>query len=303
MAEFRKYALYYAALGMKVLLLAPGRKTTLIPRDRDQAVRMGFKKPGAGVKDATDDPDTIEEWADLYPNANIGIAMGKSSGGIFGLDIDTRVAGAEEVLNELIRKHGPLPRAPLVRTRSGGWHMYLDGGDAPDDFKKKLMKHVPDATGKMKSVATGLEVKWTGGYLVAPPSYIAPGAEPDGIGGSYTWVRPPVGPNLPKVPNWLWGVFQLKPRPKGTRSQVQGYRDGSEPTRLVRLVKEVKANGPGSGNRDSILYWAAQRALEEVMQGYYSARSACDALFAAGLSIGQSEFEVCRALRDLGKRC
>ena len=110
------------------------------------------------------------------PNANLGIAMGKPSGSIFGFGIDTRVPGAEDELKELIRKHGQLPRAPLVRTRSGGWHLYLDGSDAPADFKKKLMKRVPGEGGKCKSVATGLEIKWTGGYLVAPPSHIDPGS-------------------------------------------------------------------------------------------------------------------------------
>jgi len=300
MAEFGKYALLYASFGWKVLPLAPGRKTTLIPRDPDQAARMGFKKPGTGVNDATDDTDIIEEWADLCPNANIGIAMGKSSGGIFGFDIDTRVAGAEGVLKELIRRHGPMPKAPLVRTRSGGWHMYLDGG-APADFKKKLMKVVPSEDGRMKSMPTGLEVKWTGGYLVAPPSHIAPGAEPDGIGGSYTWVRPPVGPNLPKVPKWLWRVFERDPPPKRAWSRFPRNGEVGAPAKLAALVKAVEANGPGSANRDGILFWAAQRAIEETAEGHYSPRSAYDALFAAGLSIGQPHFEVRRALRDLGK--
>ncbi len=258
MGDFRKYALFYASLGWKVLPLAPGRKTTLIPRDADRAAGMGFYGPGAGVHDATDDIDTIERWADICPNANIGIAMGKPSGSIFGFDVDTRVAGAEDLLTELVRKHGELPRAPLVRTRSGGFHLYLDGSDAPADFKKKLMKRVPGEGGKFKSVATGLEVKWTGGYLVAPPSSIEPGAEPDGIGGAYTWLRPPLGPNLPKVPKWLWRVFEREPQPRFTGPKLAGNGGRPDAQKLAALVSEVEANGPGSANRDSILYWASQ---------------------------------------------
>jgi Bifunctional DNA primase/polymerase, N-terminal len=173
MADFKKAALFYASLGWKVLPLAPGSKATLIPVDPQRARAMGFSGPGKGVHDATDDADLIETWASICPNANLGIAMGKPSRSIFGFDIDTRITGAEGELKELIRKHGAPPRAPIVRTRSGGWHMYLDGSDAPADFKKKLMKRVPCEGGKCKSVATGLEIKWTGGYLVAPPSYIA----------------------------------------------------------------------------------------------------------------------------------
>ena len=279
MGDFRKHALFYASLGWKVLPLAPGRKTTLIPQDPDRAAGMGFSGPGAGVNDATDDIDTIEGWAGICPNANVGIAMGKPSGSIFGFDIDTRVTGAEDLLNELIRKHGELPRAPYVRTRSGGFHLYLDGSDAPADFKKKLMKRVPGEGGKFKSVATGLEVKWTGGYLVAPPSYIEPGAEPDGIGGSYTWLRPPLGPNLPKVPKWLLRVFEREPQPRSTGPKSAGNGGRPDAWKLAALVDQVTANGPGSANRDGILYWASKRAIEEVAQGRYGPRAAYDALY------------------------
>jgi hypothetical protein len=301
MVDFKKHALFYASLGWKVLPLAPGRKATLIPDDPVRAAAMGFQSPGKGVHDATDHGDVIEMWAQICPTANIGIAMGKPSGGIFGFDIDTRVSGAEDELRELIRKHGELPRAPLVRTRSGGYHLYLDGSGAPADFKKKLMKRVQGEGGKLKSVATGLEVKWTGGYLVAPPSHISPGAEPDGIDGPYTWMRAPLGRNLPKVPKWLWRLFEREPHlgSNGPKLMVNGGR--SDAQKLAALVDQVAANGPGSANRDSILYWASQRAIEEVAQGHYSSRAAYDALYGAGMSIGQPHFEVCRALRDLGK--
>jgi hypothetical protein len=301
MADFKKAALFYASLGWKVLPLAPGRKATLIPIDPQRAAAMGFPEPGRGVHDATDDADVIEMWAAICPDANVGIAMGKPSRSIFGFDIDTRVPGAEDELKKLIRKHGELPRAPLVRTRSGGWHMYLDGSDAPADFKKKLVRRVPCEGGKYKSVATGLEIKWTGGYLVAPPSYIAEGAEPDGIGGPYTWVRPPLGPNLPKVPKWLWRIFEREPSPRIRDPKRFGTSGRPEAQKLAALVDEVVANGPGSGNRDEILYWASQRAIEEASHGCYSPRAAYDALLAAGLAIGQPHFEIRRALRDLGR--
>jgi hypothetical protein len=301
MVDFRKYALLYASFGWKVLPLAPGRKTTLIPSDPDRAAGMGFSGPGAGVHDATDDADLIERWADICPVANIGIAMGKPSGLIFGFDIDTRVAGAENLLTELVRKHGELPRAPLVRTRSGGFHLYLDGSDAPAKFKKRLMKRVPSEGGKTKSVATGLEVKWTDGYLVAPASFIEPGAEPDGISGPYTWVRPPLGPYLPKVPKWLWSAFESEPPPRIGDPTRMGNGGRTAAQKLAALVDQVVANGPGSANRDCILYWASKRAIEEVAQGHYGPRSAYDALYGAGRSIGQPHFEICRALRDLGK--
>ena len=80
-----------------------------------------------------------------------------------------------------------------------------------------------------------------------------------------------------------------------------GNGGGPEAQKLAALVDEVVANGPGSGNRDEILYWASQRAIEEVGQGCYGPSAAYDALLAAGLAIGQPHFEIRRALRDLGK--
>jgi hypothetical protein len=67
------------------------------------------------------------------------------------------------------------------------------------------------------------------------------------------------------------------------------------------LVDAVVANGPDSANRDSILYWASKRAIEEVGRGCYSPGAAYDALLAAGVQIGQAHFEIRRALRDLGR--
>ena len=79
-----------------------------------------------------------------------------------------------------------------------------------------------------------------------------------------------------------------------------GKGGAPEARKLAALVDEVVANGPGSGNRDQILYWASRRAIEEVGQGCYSPGAAYDALLAAGLAIGQLHFEIRRALRDLG---
>ena len=134
-----------------------------------------------------------------------------------------------------------------------------------------------------------------------PTLHIEPGAEPDGIGGAYTWVRPPLGPNLPKVPKWLWRVFEGEPQPRFTGPKLVGNGGRPDAQKLAALVSEVEANGPGSANRDSILYWASKRAIEEVAQGRYGPRAAYDALYAAGLSIGQPHYEIRRALRDLGK--
>jgi hypothetical protein len=114
-------------------------------------------------------------------------------------------------------------------------------------------------------------------------------------------VRPPLGPNLPKVPKWLWRVFEREPPPRIRELKHIGKGGGPEAQKLAALVDEVVANGPGSGNRDEIIYWASKRAIEEANQGCYGASAAYDALLAGGLAIGQPHYEIRRALRDLAK--
>jgi Bifunctional DNA primase/polymerase, N-terminal len=288
MIDFRSHALFYVSLGWRVIPLAPGSKVTLIPKDPEKAAAMGFARPGTGVHDATDDTEVI-----------VGIATGKPSRDLLVFDIDVRKQGCEALLRKWLdeRKNSPLPKCPLALTRSGGYHALFDGSDAPVDFKKVIMSRVPDTnTGKMLSVSTGLEIKWTGGYIVAPPSVIYPGSQLDGIGGTYQWIRPPLGPHLPKPPKWFWKKLEREPLPKASSAARPAKPDAQK---LAALVDEVVANG--SGNRDNILFWAANRAVEEAASGHYSSSQAYDALYAAGISIGQSHYEVRRALRQLGK--
>jgi hypothetical protein len=72
--------------------LAPSRRVTLIPRDANQAARMAFKRPASvgEVHYAADPADIIREWAAIRNDANLGIAMGRCSGWIFGLHNDAR---------------------------------------------------------------------------------------------------------------------------------------------------------------------------------------------------------------------
>jgi hypothetical protein len=115
-----------------------------------------------------------------------------------------------------------------VPARPGGWHIYLKDRETPRVFRNKLMKLVPSEEGRLKTVATGLEMEWTGGYVVALPSANAPETEADCICGYYTWVRPPGGPNPPKVPKWLSGVFQLEPL------AVRGVPRAARPRQAMR---------------------------------------------------------------------
>jgi hypothetical protein len=283
------WAQLYASLGWHVLPLAPGEKIPLIPGTLAAAQASGFDKAGEGWKDGTTDPKTIERWFSRHPEANIGIACAPS--GIEGLDIDPR-HGGDVLLRELLAKHGPLPKAPTVRTRSLGFHGYFSTTNQPADFHDEGLYRKGFKLPGRKAGAIDLKQK---GYLVAPPSLCDPARMQDGIGGMYEWVRPPLGPNLPPLPKWFYDALRNRRERRGPGPPTGQPSSAA----LDALVNEIRRHG--EGNRDSILYWASKRATCDVAEGCYSAASAYDALVNAGLSIGQPLHEVRRALRDLDR--
>lgn len=72
-SELKKAALEYAEMGLAVFPLKPRKKTPIY--------NGGFHK-------ATTDPEIIKKWWRKNPDANIGIATGQISGGVFAIDLD-----------------------------------------------------------------------------------------------------------------------------------------------------------------------------------------------------------------------
>lgn len=111
----------------------------------------------SGCNDASANPEVISKWWSQWPKANVAIATGEASG-IFVIDIDVADGknGAAS-LAELEAEIGPIPRDAVVRTGSGGWHIYLKLADLPiRNSASKIGEHI--------------DVRGSGGYVVAPPS-------------------------------------------------------------------------------------------------------------------------------------
>jgi putative DNA primase/helicase len=122
------------------------------------------------------------EELDTWRWSGVGIVTGPLSG-VLVLDAD----GAEG--EEELRKYGH-PVTPMVRTPGGGLHLYF----------KHPEQHVRTGI----RVAQGLDVKASGGYVVAPPS-VGPN------GQSYEWIVSPEDAALADPPEWL---MRLLERPK-----------------------------------------------------------------------------------------
>ena len=91
--------------------------------------RQGGKTPLTmkGVKDASTDREQILAWWQEWPDANIGVAPGATSG-ITVLDVDVKPEKGKHgdlTLKALMDEHGELPATPRQRTWSGARIMCL----------------------------------------------------------------------------------------------------------------------------------------------------------------------------------
>ena len=146
MSQFLDAALYYASIGWRIFPLAPGQKVPITSH---------------GCKDATTDEKQIREWWSKWPNANIGLACGASSG-IYVLDIDMK-----EGINgfDSLKEFPPLPPTVRQDTPRGGAHYLYRSIVSPAN---------------RNSFRPGIDIRCEGYYIV-----LAPSTHPNG--GVYVW--------------------------------------------------------------------------------------------------------------------
>lgn len=206
-------ALKYAAHGWPVFPAVPGGK--------EPATTNGFK-------DATTAEQKIRYWWNRNPRFNVAIATGAPGPDV--LDVDVKNDGvAWAAFNRLKRAGLLIGGMALVRTRSGGLHVYFKGteqGNAANIGKVPL-----DFRGK-------------GGYVLAPPSFVEPGVyeliEHGGKGGVFNVAT----------------ARQLLDPP--TTSTVRMPRSSTNVDGLVNFVAGLQ-----EGERNHGTYWAACRAAEK----------------------------------------
>ena len=124
-------------------------------------IEPGGKRPltDNGLKDATNDRETLEQWARWWPDANIGHCPDTS--GHWVLDIDTKpnkdgITGLDSLEN-LEREHGPLPSTLVIRTPSGGLHYWFYG---------RARTHSRTVFGP------GIDTRGVGGYVLIEGSIV-----------------------------------------------------------------------------------------------------------------------------------
>jgi len=151
------YALQYAAKGWPVLPLhrMVGDECSCGKSDCSSPGKhpVGHLVPN-GLANATRDERQIVSWWQNRP-WNIGIATGSSSG-VVVVDVDDH-AGGMDSLRELEARYGKLTHTLHAYTGGGGLHLFFAHPGHP----------VANSAGK---IATGIDVRGDGGYVVAAPS-------------------------------------------------------------------------------------------------------------------------------------
>jgi bifunctional DNA primase/polymerase-like protein len=204
-------------------------------------LQVRAKKPygnTAGLKDGTNDPGKIRRWwlgQETLPavdqaepaarpgaRSNIGLRTGAVSG-FWVLDEDGAEASAGVAALEAV--HGALPRTPAQRTANGRHRLFA----CPPDL---------DIKNSSGEIGTGIDVRGTGGYIVAPPS-IHPGDVKKGVppGRVYAW-EPGCAPwecELAIAPDWLVELARRKDAPAA----------GPSPAAPARRVDQGQASAYG----------------------------------------------------------
>jgi hypothetical protein len=260
--DFLTEAFELVRFGWKVFPLAPFSKIPAVPASRG----------GRGCLDATDDQEVIADWDREYPNANIGVAAGDPSG-ILIIDLDPR-NGSEETVARLAAKKQTFPPTVEVRTWSGGTHLYYRWQPSIINSKSKLGR--------------GIDVKTTGGYVVGVPSNVR--CKETGKTGAYTWVRSPLGDQLPRLPQWAVEALKPKQAPILQRTSIAAPKDVSA---LVRFV----AQSP-KGQRNNSLFWAACRTAE----GGNLGQSEVSAFQNAAVSVGLDAIQAAKTIASAARR-
>ena len=173
-------------------------------------------------KDGSIDPATIDEWWRRWSKANVGIVVGAESD-LCVVDIDPRAGGSREAL-------GQVPDTLSVNTGVGGTHLYF--------------RFHPRA--RRRTVSPGIELKATGGYVVAPPSVHPETLQPYRWSEGTTEVAP-----LPEI------LLNVTP-PTGKRRVTGPIREGERNQVLMSMAGAFRRKG---GSYEGIL--AAIRAENE----------------------------------------
>jgi hypothetical protein len=239
----------------KILRLA--RQLPVFPCDND-------KRPltAHGFKDASIDPDTINQWWTRWPDALIGVPTGLK---FCVIDADLQHPEAQQWYG---RANLPLTRKHV--TRSGGRHLLFQPNEKVGCSAGKIWPHI--------------DTRGTGGYIIWWPA--------EGHELLHSKVLAP-------VPNWI--IERLNPAPQPapaphrqplTSDRAQRKRDG-----IIRAIARAT-----EGERNHVTFWGACRLAEMVSDGTIARADAVSIIIEAASRTGLSHGEALRTAQSAFRR-
>lgn len=217
-------------------------KAPLLPKETSPGAKDG------GLWLASTEPSQIRAWWQRWPRALIGVRMGRDAG-VFVVDLDPKAHDADTMLRALAAFcGGVLPPCPVVRTQSGGLHLYfrypadLPAHPAPGYLSNRggLFAKVDAAPAEIRE---HVDVRGEGGYVIVPPSVLSDG-------NAYSWEQEPDG-EVPEAPARLLDVILRRgefarsaaapstPRPSAPIAATQLADEAVRKYSLAALDREI----------------------------------------------------------------
>lgn len=217
-----------------------------------------------GLTEATTDPPRLETWWARWPDANVGLRTGIVMD-VADIDSTEGWHGLRHLL------HDAMPVGPRVRTGGGGWHLWFQ----------------PTGYGNRVRLLPGLDWRGAGGYVLAPPSRHASGAD-------YRWLIKP-GKDLPHVPRALTALIEGPPPVESSPRAV------THPGRYAAVALEAEADRVARarvGTRNDTLNRAAFALGRLVAAGLLDAATVRSELDRAARDAGLGRVEIRRTIRS-----
>ena len=225
-----------------------------------------------GLHEATTDVREIKEWWTRWRRANIAVVTGEPSGFVVvDIDLPRAVAPLDAVVHKL-------PRTLTGLTGGGGIHLLLR---APQD--RSLHNHASRLPGTGGDLP-GIDLRATGGYIVAPPSLHISGYR-------YEWLDPNIA--IACVPEWLREqprrpIAIGPPRFRDTDGTPEGKAALQRQLGILSSARE--------GERNHTLNRCAFIVGLFIRSGHLDETSSRAALENVGLSIGLADWETRRTV-------
>lgn len=282
-------ALSYIAHGVPVFPCRAADEFTYTYDENGVEIVLKAKTPlvSNGFKGASKNLRVTGILWDRNPTAMVGIPTGEQLGAwVLDVDVhkddDGNVINGYETLAALEAQYESLPATATAKTAGGGEHRYF--------------RYVPGVRNRGK-LGRGLDVRGSGGYVIAPGSVTAEGKE-------YVWLDydgegiPP----LADAPDWLLELV-LPPKPAATSSTAYTYQSGEHDAYVERAVQaelEDLASTP-TGERGKAVNKSAFSLGTLVGAGVLSRSEAeaglYDAAFANGVVAKDGEREIRSKIR------